>query len=60
MLASLIKIEYVRIVQVNSLPAARERLAPKKYVDQSSSHSLEETTSVRTFRKFSPDLPFFD
>ena len=38
----------VRFVRINSLPAVREHLIPKFYVDKAISHSLKESSLLRS------------
>ena len=40
-------LDNVRFVKVNSLPAVREHLTPKLYVDEAISHSVDESSLIR-------------
>ena len=40
-------IDNVHFVRVNSLPAARKHLTPKIYVDEATSHYVDESSMLR-------------
>ena len=44
-------LDNVRFVKVKTLPAVREHLTPKIYVDQAISHSVDESPLLRIDRK---------